>query len=119
SMIAFATATSHAALAAAGALFGLAFGGTVPLQASVMSRVFPAAHFGRAYGSLRLCMFPLTLACTPLIGLVYDQSGSYLPVFAVFAVSFVIVALAAARMLPASLRTAGATQGERALQRQL
>jgi MFS family permease len=116
-MIGFALASSHTALLMAGALFGLAFGGTVPLQASVMSRVFPAAQFGRAYGSLRLCMFPLTLACTPLIGFVHDRYGSYLPVFGMFAVLFGLVLLAAARLLPASLDHAQGVR-RRLLQRQ-
>jgi MFS family permease len=101
-MVAFLLPASYAALLMAGAVFGLAFGGTVPLQAAVLSRIFPAAHFGRAYGSLRLCMFPLTLTCTPLIGLLYDRSGSYLPAFAIFAVLFAITALVAALLLPAA-----------------
>jgi MFS family permease len=103
-MIAFAQASSHAWLLIAGAFFGLAFGGTVPLQAAVMSRLFPTAHFGRAYGSLRLCAFPLTLACTPLTGLVYDRYGSYFPVFWMFAVAFGCVVFAAARLIPKTLR---------------
>lgn len=102
-MIGFALTSSNATLLMAGALFGLTFGGLVPLQASVMSRLFPAAYFGRAYGSLRLCMFPLSLACTPLIGLVYDRYDSYRPVFWIFAALFAVIVPVAARLFSASL----------------
>jgi MFS family permease len=116
-MVGLSLASSHAPLLVAGALVGLAFGGTVPLQAAVLSRLFPAAHFGRAYGSLRLCMFPLTLTCTPLIGLVYDRYDSYIPAFAIFAALFVIAALVAARLLPPLEGSGGARQCEPLLQR--
>jgi hypothetical protein len=79
--------------------------------------LFPAAHFGRAYGSLRLCMFPLTLTCTPLIGLVYDRYDSYIPAFAIFAALFVIAALVAAHLLPPLEGSGGARQCEPLLQR--
>src|SRR5690606_11419076 len=81
SMLALAAASSFPALLVAGALFGVAFGGMVPLRAALLSRLFPAAEFGRAYGAFRLCMFPLTLVWTPIIGFVYDRTGSYTPAF--------------------------------------
>lgn len=102
-MITLALATAYAALLFAGTLAGLAFGSIVPLRAALISRLFAPAHFARAYGSLRLATFPVTILWTPLLGYMYDTSASYTPGFLLFALLFVAAALAAHALIPRGL----------------
>lgn len=89
-MAAFAVASTYGPLLATGVLFGLAFGGIIPLQATTISRLFDPQQFGRAYGSLRFCTFPISSVCIFFIGWIYDKTNSYVPGFIVFAVVFVV-----------------------------
>ena len=100
-MVCFSFFSTFALLFLAGALFGLGFGGMVPVRAAILSRLFSIEEYARAYGSLRLCMFPLTITWTPLIGWIYDTNGSYLPAFKLFAVLFSLAALIAFLLIPA------------------
>jgi MFS family permease len=98
-MTAYCFADSFLPLLLAGVLLGVSFGGIVPLQAALLSRLFDTRLFGRAYGALRLSIFPMTVTFTPLTGLTYDLTGSYAPAFAAFAALFVVVALVTPRMI--------------------
>lgn len=119
-MICFSFFSSFALLFLAGALFGLGFGGMVPVRAAILSRLFSTDEYARAYGSLRLCMFPLTVTWTPLIGYIYDTTGSYAPAFKLFAVLFSVAAAVAWLLIPVRIETrdrsapvpAGAAPGE-------
>ncbi len=92
---------SHVALLfLAGALFGLGFGGMVPVRAAIISRLFGTDQYARAYGSLRLCMFPMTISWLPLIGYIYDSQGSYEPAFLLFAILFSLAAIIAYNLIP-------------------
>ena len=93
-LVLLATSSFLGALAA-GALLGLSFGSLIPLQAALLSRLFGAERFARAYGSLRLATFPLTVTCPLLIGYVHDLRGSYAAAFALFALLFAIALIAA------------------------
>ena len=98
------SAFSHVALLfLAGALFGLGFGGMVPVRAAIISRIFVVEQYARAYGSLRLCMFPMTISWLPLIGYIYDTQGSYLPAFNLFAGLFTLAAMIAFFLIPQEL----------------
>ena len=99
-MICFSLFSSFALLFLAGALFGLGFGGMVPVRAAILSRLFSTEQYARAYGSLRLCMFPMTISWLPLIGFIYDTQGSYLPAFFVFSGLFALAACIAFRLIP-------------------
>jgi MFS family permease len=112
-MLVFGQASTFPALLLAGGMFGIAFGGMVPLRAALLSRLFPISRFGRAYGSFRLCMFPMTLAWTPLIGIVYDRTGSYAPVFGVLAAAFVAASAIALALIPRETR--GEPTGEHSI----
>lgn len=105
-LLGFALASSHALLFVAGAWYGLAFAGLMPLQAEYLSRLFGERAFGRAFGSLRLCSFPLAVACTPLIGHVYDRSGSYVPAFYILLALFLGITAIAWLSIPTSRRDA-------------
>ncbi len=99
-MICFSLFSSFNLLFLAGALFGLGFGGMVPVRAAILSRLFSTEQYARAYGSLRLCMFPMTISWLPLIGFIYDTQGSYLPAFIVFSGLFALAACVAFRLIP-------------------
>src|SRR5690606_17465840 len=103
SMGALAVASAPLALLSAAVLIGLGFGGTVPLQAALLSRVFPGEQFGRVFGALRLCTLPLNAACMVMIGYVYDASGGYRAAFGLYAAAFAVVALVAFRSIPRSV----------------
>ena len=100
-MVCFSFFSSFALLFIAGALFGLGFGGMVPVRAAILSRLFRIEEYARAYGSLRLCMFPLTVTWTPLIGYIYDTTASYAPAFKLFALLFTLAAVIAWFLIPA------------------
>lgn len=102
-MIALAFATAYAALLVAGTLAGLAFGSIVPLRAALISRLFTPARFARAYGSLRLATFPVTILWTPLLGYLHDTHGSYTQGFMLFALLFVTAAITAYALIPRTL----------------
>jgi hypothetical protein len=72
----------------------------VPVRAAILSRLFSTEQYARAYGSLRLCMFPMTISWLPLIGFIYDTQGSYLPAFIVFSGLFALAACVAFRLIP-------------------
>lgn len=92
-------ATAYTALLVAAAISGLAFGGMVPLRAALLSRLFDAATFGRAYGAFKLCIAPVTLAWTPIMGHLYDATGSYVPAFRVLLAAFVVAIVATWRLV--------------------
>ncbi|NKB97340.1 MAG: MFS transporter [Pseudomonadales bacterium] len=102
-MLCFSAFTHIGLLFLAGALFGLGFGGMIPVRAAIISRIFSTDQYARAYGSLRLCMFPMTITWMPLIGYIYDTQGSYLPAFNLFAVLFTVAVLVAFRLIPQRL----------------
>lgn len=103
-LLSFAAASGFAGLLFAGVLFSVAFGGLVPVQAALISRLFSVQEFGRAYGALRLCMFPLALVATPLAGMIYDASQSYRPMFLVFALPIAIATVIVMWTVPRDLR---------------
>lgn len=101
-LIALLAAESYVASIVAGALIGLSFGAVIPLQAALLSNLFGADRFARAYGALRLAIFPLSVSAPLLIGYSYDLTGSYSAAFVFFALLFVLALVAAWAMRPDS-----------------
>ena len=99
-MLCFSWFDTFSMLFVAGALFRLGFGGMVPVRAAIISRIFSVEQYARAYGSLRLCMFPMTISWLPLIGYVYDTTGSYVPAFNLFAALFALAGCIAFFLIP-------------------
>ena len=95
--------TLAALMMLAAGLFSLGFGGMVPVRAAIISRIFAVEQYARAYGSLRLCMFPMTISWLPLIGYIYDTQGSYEPAFRLFAGLFTLAAIVAFFLIPQQL----------------
>ena len=99
-MLVLSVFTALPMLFVAGGLFGFGVGGMVPVRAAIISRLFSVEQYARAYGSLRLCMFPMTISWMPLIGYIYDTQGSYAPAFNVFVVLFGCAMVVAFFMIP-------------------
>jgi MFS family permease len=70
--------------AAGAALFGYGMGGVVPLQSTIVAKVFGRAQFGKALGLMRPAMFPIQIIGVPLAGWVFDTMGDYTPAFIIF-----------------------------------
>ena len=79
-------------LGVAAALFGLGFGGMVPVRSVVISRIFGAAKFSRANGLLSFFIAPATFWVL-ITGYVADQAGSYLPAFQIWCGAFVLAGI--------------------------
>jgi len=74
------------------ALFGFGMGGSVPLQNTVVGKVFGRARFGRTLGLMRPAMFPIQIIGVPLAGWVFDATGTYTPAFIIFVALYCLAA---------------------------
>jgi len=88
-----------AALLSASIVFGLGFGGLIPLFGMLVSARFGAARIGRMMGAAGPVMLPFQLAGVPFTTAVFDRSGSYAAAFATFLACYA-VALAILSRLP-------------------
>ena len=83
-----------------GGLLGFGFGSILSLQAVVISRMFSADLYARAYGAIRLTTFPFSIACPLLFGFTFDHFGSYEAGFYIAAGLLLIVLPAAWSLRP-------------------
>jgi MFS family permease len=109
SLVVLFTAAAYTVWLVAAALIGLSFGAVIPLQAALLSRLFGEKQFARAYGSLRLATFPLVMGGPLLLGYVHDLTSSYSVAFALFAVLFGGVLIAAWLLQPVSATNSAAS----------
>jgi MFS family permease len=79
--------------AAGAALFGYGMGGVVPLQSTIIAKVFGRAQFGKALGLMRPAMFPIQIIGVPLAGWVFDTTGHYTPAFIIFVALYCLAAI--------------------------
>lgn len=84
-------------------LVGLFGGLTVPLQSLLVPRLFGAQVVGQVMGMLSVVTLIALLATPPLLGFVFDRTGSYRGVF----VAFVILACGLMLVVPRLALTAG------------
>ncbi len=87
STVVFNTVTSYWLIVLAAALFGLGFGGMVPVRSVLLSRLFGVARFSRVNGLFSFFLAPATLWVL-ITGWIADQTGTYTTAFKVWAVSF-------------------------------
>ncbi|MEM7097328.1 MAG: MFS transporter [Pseudomonadota bacterium] len=81
--------TSYPALMVAAALFGLGFGGMVPVRSVLISRLFGVDKFSRANGLLSFFLAPATFWVL-LTGFIADTYGTYVTAFQIWTVAFTI-----------------------------
>ena len=89
STVIFITATNYPALMLASGLFGLGFGGMVPVRSVILSRLFGTAKFSRVNGLLSFFLAPATFWVL-ITGYVADVTGTYVTAFQVWAVAFLL-----------------------------
>jgi MFS family permease len=85
--------TGFALVATGAALVGFFGGFMVPLQGFFVARVFGTHVVGRVMGLLSLFILAVMLVTPPLFGKVFDVTGSYAPIFAIFVVIAAITML--------------------------
>lgn len=73
----------------AAGLFGLGFGGMVPVRSVLISRLFGVQKFSRVNGLLSFFLAPATFWVL-ITGYIADQTGTYSSAFQVWAVAFVL-----------------------------
>jgi MFS family permease len=82
-------ADDYAWLMLAAALFGLGFGGMVPVRSVLISRLFGVAKFSRVNGLLSFFLAPATFWVL-ITGYIVDVSGSYVSAFQIWLVAFLL-----------------------------
>ena len=73
----------------AAALFGLGFGGMVPVRSVIISRLFGAAKFSRVNGLLSFFLAP-AMFWVAITGYIADQADSYRPAFQIWCIAFIL-----------------------------
>jgi MFS family permease len=89
STLLFLTGQKYVWLSLAAGLFGLGFGGMVPVRSVLISRLFGVRKFSRVNGLLSFFLAPATFWVL-ITGFIADQTGTYTTAFQVWAVAFVL-----------------------------
>ena len=95
STLVFMSADRYPAMLLAATLFGLGFGGMVPVRSVLLSRLFGVRKFSRVNGLFSFFLAPATFWVF-ITGRVADTAGSYVTAFQVWAVAFLLAALVTA-----------------------
>lgn len=89
STLVFMSVDTYLAMMLAAALFGLGFGGMVPVRSVLISRLFGVKKFSRVNGLLSFFLAPATFWVL-ITGYIADTYGSYTYAFQVWAVAFLL-----------------------------
>lgn len=89
STLVFITVDSFILILLAAGLFGLGFGGMVPVRSVLLSRLFGIAKFSRVNGLFSFFLAPATFWVL-ITGWITDQTGSYVAAFQVWACAFLL-----------------------------
>lgn len=92
STVALLWAESYVLLMLAAALFGLGFGGMVPVRSVIISRLFGPERFSRANGLLSFFIAPATFWVL-ITGYIADQADSYVPAFQIWCAAFTLAGI--------------------------
>ncbi len=95
STIIFMSVNSYGLMMLAAGLFGLGFGGMVPVRSVLLSRLFGVAKFSRVNGLLSFFLAPATFWVL-ITGYIADTTGTYVTAFQVWAVAFVLAGVVSA-----------------------
>jgi MFS family permease len=77
-------AVNYPALVVAGLVFGLGYGGVLPLRTVLIATAFGPAVFGRVMGLMAPVGLPFQFLGFPLATFVFDRTGSYSTAFTIF-----------------------------------
>ncbi len=77
-------AATHVSLLGSGALFGLGYGGVLPLWGVLLGALYGREEFGRIIGLMGPMMIPFQTLGIPFAGWVFDRTGSYDGAFLTF-----------------------------------
>ena len=91
-------AADQLTLSIGGFLFGLGYGGMSPLWSVLIAERFGRAAFASAMGAIMPMIMPFNMVGLPLATLIFDTSGTYLPVFYVHLVGYVIALIAVSQL---------------------
>jgi sugar phosphate permease len=92
STLVFMNAASYGPMLIAAVLFGLGFGGMVPVRSVLLSRLFGVHKFSRVNGLLSFFLAPATFWVF-ITGWIADTTGTYVTAFQVWAAAFLLAAL--------------------------
>jgi MFS family permease len=108
-------ARDYPMLLAASVVFGLGFGGLMPLFGLLIAARFGAPNLGRMMGAAGPVMLPFQLLGLPFATAVFDRTGSYTPAFVTFLVFYAAALMALSRLPGDSVedQSASALTGER------
>lgn len=95
STLVFMNADGAVPMAVAAVLFGLGFGGMVPVRSVLLSRLFGVRRFSRVNGLLSFFLAPATFWVF-VTGWVADSTGSYIAAFQVWAGAFLLAGVVTA-----------------------
>lgn len=81
-------------------VYGLGFGALGAIMALLVQETFGLRAFGSVFGLVNLFTLGSSLVGPPIVGLVFDRTGSYAPAFLAIAAMFVVGAVAVAFARP-------------------
>ena len=101
----------YSGLILAGAIFGLGYGGVMPLWGILLGAMFGRHAFSRIMGFMMPLTLPFTLVGLPFTTLVFERTGSYVPAYATLLGAFVLAAISLLflRLPPSESVHAGST----------
>jgi MFS family permease len=87
---------TNAILLIASLLTGMGIGTSLPLWSYLTARMFGAENVGRVFGLMNIVTMPISLLTPPLLGAIYDHTGSYNDGF----ILYICLGLAAFLLVP-------------------
>lgn len=100
----FTQASSFPLLVAAVVCFGFFGGAVVPVWSSVISRLYDPRIYGRVFGASTAIVYSMAAFAAPIIGLLYDFSGSYQLTFVVLLIATLLLLVSISRVRPQETR---------------
>jgi MFS family permease len=92
-LVCFLLASSYLLLLTASVSLGLATGGILPVIGAIIASIFGPQNFARILGMMMTVLVPFLLISTPLMGWIYDTTGSYSLSFVIFIIEIVAALL--------------------------
>lgn len=86
----FTFAQGQSALLTAAVIYGFGLSGMAPLRNMALATAFGSQSYGSANGLVQPLTLPIVLLASPIAGLVYDQSGSYVIAFQIFLIILLV-----------------------------